>query len=312
MKRTTAVFLAIILAFSVLAVIPAAAEVNVEWEYLLNDDGETATIVKYTGSETDVTIPGEIDGHTVTRLSWKDTGEDFDFYGMFEKNVEKVTIPDTVTTIGIGAFTCCSTLKEVTIPDSVVEIEEYAFLRCTSLKSVVIPDSVTRMGYQTFESCASLESVVIPDGVTSLGPYLFVDCPSLKSVTVGKGTTQISLAVFKDCTSLKSVELPEGLEEIWEDAFEGCTALEKVYYAGSKEEWNKINIESEEILNAEIIFAIPSPDDATTSGDESTPAGATGVKTAPQTGDVTAAVVVLLFAALYISAVTIAKKKKER
>ena len=73
--------------------------------------------------------------------------------------MESVVIPDSVTSIGDGAFSGCSSLASVVIPDSVTSIGVYAFLDCSSLESVVIPDSVTSIGSSAFQNCSSLESV---------------------------------------------------------------------------------------------------------------------------------------------------------
>ena len=70
-----------------------------------------------------------------------------------------VTIGNSVTSIGGGAFSGCSGLTSVTIGNSVTSIGDYAFDGCTGLTSVTIPNSVTSIGYQTFISCTQLENV---------------------------------------------------------------------------------------------------------------------------------------------------------
>ena len=92
------------------------------------------------------------------------------------------TIPDSVTSIGVRAFSDCSSLASVIIPDSVTSIGDYAFRSCSRLTSVTIPDSVTSIGHCAFDYCSSLTSVTIPDSVTSIGRCAFDYCSSLKSV----------------------------------------------------------------------------------------------------------------------------------
>ena len=92
------------------------------------------------------------------------------------------TIPDSVTTIGNGAFRYCNSLTSVTIPDSVTTIGDYAFQSCNSLTSVTIGNSVTTIGDSAFRWCTSLTSVTIPDSVTTIGDSVFVYCESLETV----------------------------------------------------------------------------------------------------------------------------------
>jgi hypothetical protein len=70
-----------------------------------------------------------------------------------------VTIPDSVTSIGIGAFLECISLTSVTIPDGVTSIGEDAFSGCGGLTRVIIPDRVTSIGERAFEECSRLSTV---------------------------------------------------------------------------------------------------------------------------------------------------------
>ena len=119
------------------------------------------------------------------------------------------TIPDSVTTIGAGAFACCSSLTSVTIPNSVTTIREYAFAYCSSLTSVTIPNSVTTIGYWAFSGCSSLTSVTIGDSVTTIGENAFNSCSSLTSVTIGDSVTTIGNSAFAFCSSLTSVYISD-------------------------------------------------------------------------------------------------------
>ena len=102
----------------------------------------------------------------------------------------------------------CYSLTSVVIPDSVTSIGDGAFQSCRSLTSIVIPDSVTSIGYEAFRGCSSLTSVTIPDSVTSISNYAFSGCSSLTTVNY-KGTKeqwkQIGIGVYND--DLKSATI---------------------------------------------------------------------------------------------------------
>ena len=105
------------------------------------------------------------------------------------KTEKSYNIPNTVTSIGDGAFSGCASLTSVTIPDSVTSISDGAFSGCSSLTSVTIPDSVTSISYGAFSSCTSLTSITIPKNVSSIGNYAFEDCDSLADVYFEETTT---------------------------------------------------------------------------------------------------------------------------
>ena len=166
----------------------------------------------------------------------------YTFYGC--KNLLSVSISDSVTSIGSFAFASCSSLTSVVIPDSVTSIGSYAFASCSSLTSVVIGDSVTSIGSEAFSNCSSLTSVVIPDSVTSIGSNAFRYCSSLTSVVIGDSVTSIGDRAFYECSSLTSVVIGDSVTSIGYEAFWACSMLTNVYYTGTEEEWESINIGS--------------------------------------------------------------------
>ena len=105
------------------------------------------------------------------------------------KTEKSYNIPNTVTSIGDGAFSGCASLTSVTIPDSVTSISYGAFSGCSSLTSITIPDSVPSIGDRAFSGCTSLTSITIPKNVSSIGEYAFEDCDSLANVYFEETTT---------------------------------------------------------------------------------------------------------------------------
>ena len=168
-------------------------------------------------------------------------------------------IPDSVTTIGDGAFSKCTNLASVTIPDSVTRIGAGAFFGCPSLTSVKISKSLTNngrnsleerpslnrlppgpgsvqtcIGQGAFRECTSLSSVEIPSSVTSIEAWAFLECASLTSIKIPDSITLIYDKAFKACTSLTNIAIPENVSYIGYYAFEDCTSLMNVkmpYYS---------------------------------------------------------------------------------
>jgi hypothetical protein len=115
------------------------------------------------------------------------------------------TIPDSVTSIGDGAFSNSTELTSVTIPNSVTSIGEWAFYFCTNLTSITIGNGVTRIEGYVFVSCG-FTSVTIPDNVTSIGEWAFGQCASLTSVIIPNNVSKIEDQAFWACTNLISVK----------------------------------------------------------------------------------------------------------
>ena len=153
-------------------------------------------------------------------------------------------------------FNSCSSIKSAIIESGVTSIGNYAFSGCSSLKSVTIPDSVTSIGTGVFGGCSSLTSVTIPNSVTSISENAFRYCDSLTSVTIPHGVTSIGDYAFCDCTNLTSITIPESVTSIGYSAFSSCENLTDVYFGGSEEQWNQIDIQLENynLTNATIHY----------------------------------------------------------
>ena len=95
------------------------------------------------------------------------------------KDCVNYIIPNSVTSIGDGAFGFCKSLQSITIPNSVTSIGKLAFRSCDSLQCITIPNSVKSIGVGAFSGCNSLQSITIPNSVTNIGDDAFANCTHL-------------------------------------------------------------------------------------------------------------------------------------
>ncbi|MBR5328214.1 MAG: leucine-rich repeat domain-containing protein [Paludibacteraceae bacterium] len=143
-------------------------------------------------------------------------------------NLKSITIPNSVTSVGIAAFASCSAFTSVTIPNSVTSIGASAFNGCTSLTSITIPNSVTNVGDAAFSKCTSLTTITLPDGVLSVNDWTFSGCTQLTSVKMGENVTSIGQFAFENCQSLSAITIPDKVQNIGPYAFTNCTALTSI------------------------------------------------------------------------------------
>lgn len=159
--------------------------------------------------------------------------------------IKSITIPGTVTTVGMSAFSDCANLTAIDLPSSVTEIDGYAF-SSTGLTAVTLPKHLRKLGTDAFAGCTALKSVFIPlslqtvsspfrkctaltdvtfeDGRTEL-PDTLLEGSGVRQLTVPQTVTKIGYSAFAGCTQLTAITLPAGLRKLGDEAFKGCTAL---------------------------------------------------------------------------------------
>ncbi len=180
-------------------------------------------ITGYNGTNTEIVIPAEIDGKTVSMIG------DKAFYGC--GNLTSVEIPDTVGSISSYAFYKCSGLISVIIPNSVAYIGEHAFEECTSLTQIRLPDSVVTIDSFAFNKCTALTNIRMSMSVEEIGSYAFATCEKLEMVTLPDTLKTIGDMSFAYCTSMGEITIPDGVESVSPTTFSGCNTI-IVYYKG--------------------------------------------------------------------------------
>lgn len=142
--------------------------------------------------------------------------------------LEEVSIPESVTKIGVAAFSDCTSLKTVSFPKSLVEIPDDCFAGCESLTTVALPDGLKKIGYRAFEGCMSLQTMELPSTLNILGEYAFKNCSGLNAINIPDLISELSEGLFYNCFELTNVGFPDSLTRLNASVFEGCTGLKSI------------------------------------------------------------------------------------
>ena len=161
-----------------------------------------------------------------------------------EGKTGSVTIPKTVTSMGVGAWDDCVGVRVITV-DPLNPIYSSmdgmlfnkirrVLIRCPGGKegNVAIPTSVVSIGNSAFQGCAELPSVAIPSATTNIDAYAFAYCSGLTNVTLPEGVVSIGGEAFSYCTSLGMVTIPASVTRIGDCAFYACHGMTGVYFEG--------------------------------------------------------------------------------
>ena len=209
-----------------------------DWEYayvIAGDQAGTIYLWDYRGNNPDLTLPQKLDGIQVTGVhsAFKNNNtvrsviipEGYTFIGdstfLHCAGLEKVSVPNSVQSIGASAFLGCTALKEINLPEGITELDSFTFSECASLTEIALPQSLTKIEDDAFKGCASLREINIPDGMTELGHSVFTKCTSLHCATLGKGIAEIPQGVFSGCTSLEKIEVKGTISAIGNTALSG-------------------------------------------------------------------------------------------
>ncbi len=88
-------------------------------------DAKTANITSYNGNDSKVTVPFEVENHDVTELTEGAFGS--------KKSVSEVVLQNGIEKIGDVCFINCENLEKLTVPATVTEIGDHAFDGCPKL-----------------------------------------------------------------------------------------------------------------------------------------------------------------------------------
>lgn len=159
-------------------------------------------------------------------------------------DISSVVVSEGVTSVGDYLFGNCQNMEKISLPTTLTSIGHAAFMQgdgyvntIYGLTEITIPSGVTSIGGSAFWGSA-IQSLVLPASVTEIGKYTCRDCAALKSVTING--TVIGEYMFVGCTKLSTVNIGFKLKKIGSNVFNYCSALETITYDGTLAQWQAI------------------------------------------------------------------------
>ena len=206
-------------------------------------NANTCAVIRCEKTAKRIVIPSSVQGYKVTSMTQ---------VSFSQCEIETITLPNSLTTIGTQAFSWCKSLKSISIPNSVTSIGEKSFMSCEKLESVVLSNNMKRIEYWLFWECTSLLNVSgynnieyidlgaliktpwhanLPEGTNYVGKVLYKykgTMPNNTTVTIADGTTQIYSYAYSSLKGLYKVNLPSSIKYIDVCAFSDCDMIRVV------------------------------------------------------------------------------------
>lgn len=196
-----------------------------------------------------------------------------------ENSICVIRFVDDVTTIGDGAFSGCTNLKNISIPDSVSEIGKEAFFDCKNLEAITLGMGLRSCGARAFDNCINLFSlhiysvtdwckITFADKTSNPAYYsqvLLLDGEKIKELNIPSSITAISPYAFCGNTYLTSISIPASVRSIGIDAFAECENINKVEISNiakwcttqfGNESANPLSITQELYMNDKLVTAV--------------------------------------------------------
>lgn len=241
--------------------------------YTLSASGTYYEVTGYEGTAVRIRIAEEINNLPITKINQTAFKAN--------STITEIYIPDSIIEIESNSFAYCSALKKARISERVETISSGMFYECYQLSNITLGTNIKRIGTSAFYRCYSLgdislpnglvsiggdafmysglSSIIIPDTVTSIGSSAFMNS-NISKVTLSKNLTSLSGWLFCNCP-ISSIIIPDSVtyidsyslysshsmeivlsSSVRSIAVSAINSVSTVYFTGSKEEWNNINI----------------------------------------------------------------------
>lgn len=192
MKKLTSVLLVLLLLTASCATATAASIYRSgDWTLtVIEADSPCFGVRSYEGSESDVTVPDNYGGYPISAIN--------PYAFAANKVLQSVTLNDSITSVGAGAFISADHLTEVVLTPFVTAIGESAFSSTPALKTLNLENSsVERIEPNTFLNSA-VETIILPDTCTVIADNAFAQCDSLTNITIPESVTEIGEKAFRE------------------------------------------------------------------------------------------------------------------
>lgn len=136
------------------------------------------------------------------------------------------SIPNTVVSIGKGAFSGCNRLDRVNIPEGIKRIEAGTFAGC-AFSEIELPEGLTYIGENAFRNCHYLKHISIPEQIDTICSCSFAWCENLESVDMGSSVKVLENGAFYG-SGLKSFTFSENLISIGKGVLGDCRYIESL------------------------------------------------------------------------------------
>ena len=181
----------------------------------------------------EIVIPAKYNGKPVTAIL------ENAFNGA--QNLKKITVPDSITSVGDNAFTNCNSLEFNEYENALyIGNENNPYLILVKAKNITVTkctvsDNAVAICDNAFKDCTDLNTLTIPNNVKSIGSYAFYKCSLLGSVNIPEGVSVIGMQTFHGCSKLSKIHIPASVKNIKDRAFSKCTALSEVTFSSNSE-----------------------------------------------------------------------------
>ena len=131
---------------------------------------------------------------------------------------KEYTVPDGVEEISLYACAGAVSLETLNLPASVTKLGAGMLSDCTSLKAFSFPAGIDAIPDSMFAN-SSVSALTIPETVTQIGEFSFFNCKNLTEITIPEGVTAIGAEAFFGCTGISAVRVPDAVTSVGDYAF---------------------------------------------------------------------------------------------